>query len=710
MLRSLYSSISGLQNHQVRMDLIGNNIANVNTTGFKSQRVTFEESFAQLLEGSARPPGGGGGTNPIQVGLGMSVGSIDTLQTQGNIQSTGQVTDVAIEGDGYFAVSNGEGTFYSRNGAFQLDSKGQMVLPTNGYVLQGKMAADDGTFPAGTVVGDIVIPFDEQAPANATEKINFARNLNSDSEALGSVVYTQSFWHYAQPTDPITTMANSSGEQLNLKSQETLTFSGSVGGVYFESAPPLTLDETTTYQDVVNALDAWIGANLDPGVSASIVTAPAGDPNLGSIQIDSAAGAAIVKNLQVSSSGPISSAPVASAFSLPSTINPLDSFNTDAMRAPAESGDLLAEIWDSQGRVMGLENGDEVEVNANVGGDLLGGNTALLYNDATTTMQDVLDLVKDELKLQRTDGTPQDRLTVSMNAGNTDDNIPDGSLLVRGSAGTAFGISGLTIQASNSDADNIAPKFFNTNMSSTVYQQARDTGVYDTSITVYDESGGTHDLTMTFTHSGDPGVWNWDLSVAGNESILGGSQGVITFGLDGSVSSFSYDDNVSTVTIDPQNGSDIIQLQLDVGGPGNFEGITQFEAQTTVAAIKQDGYGTGSLNDISIDSSGFIKGVFSNGTNKNLGQMVVAQFTNPGGLQKVSDSVYIISSNSGDAVYTTADASGSVILRPGALELSNVELSREFTDMITTQRGYQANSRVITVSDSMLEELMSLKR
>lgn len=170
MLRSLYSSISGLQNHQVRMDLIGNNIANVNTTGFKSQRVTFEESFAQLLEGSARPPGGGGGTNPIQVGLGMSVGSIDTLQTQGNIQSTGQVTDVAIEGDGYFAVSNGEGTFYSRNGAFQLDSKGQMVLPTNGYVLQGKMAADDGTFPAGTVVGDIVIPFDEQAPANATEK------------------------------------------------------------------------------------------------------------------------------------------------------------------------------------------------------------------------------------------------------------------------------------------------------------------------------------------------------------------------------------------------------------------------------------------------------------------------------------------------------------------------------------------------------------
>ncbi len=710
MLRSLYSSISGLQNHQVRMDLIGNNIANVNTTGYKSQRVTFEESFSQLLEGSARPPGGGGGTNPIQVGLGMSVGSIDTLQTQGNIQSTGQVTDVAIEGSGYFAVSNGEGSFYTRNGAFQLDSRGQMVLPTNGYILQGKMAADDGTFPAGTVIGDIVVPFDEQAPANATQKVTFARNLNSDSEALGSVVYTQSWLHYAEATDPITAMFNSQGEALSIKNQESLTFSGTVGGVYFEMNPPMTIDDTTTYNDVATALNAWIQANLDPNVTVSIVAAPAGDPNLGAIEVVSGAGAATIRNLQVSSSGPISAAPVASAFSLPATIVAGDTFYTDAMRSPAEATDLITEIWDSQGRVLGLENGDEISVNANVGGELLGGNQVVTYNSATTTLQDVLDLVKDELKLQRTDGTPQDRLTVSMNAGNSDDNIPDGALVVRGSAGTAFGISGLTIRATNNDNDNTAPKFFNTNMSATIYQNARDTGVFDTSITVYDESGGTHDVTMTFVHSGDPGVWNWSLSIGGDESILGGDQGVITFGLDGSVASFSYDDNVSTVTIDPQNGSDIIQLELDVGGPGDFQGITQFEAQTTVAAIKQDGYGTGSLTDISIDSSGYIKGVFSNGTNKNLAQIAVAQFTNPGGLQKVSDSVYVVSSNSGDAVLTTADASGSVILRPGALELSNVELSREFTDMITTQRGYQANSRVITVSDSLLEELMSLKR
>ena len=102
MLRSLYSSISGLRNHQLRMDILANNIANENTTGFKAERVTFEEAMAQLLKGSSRPPGNSGGTNPLQIGLGMSVGSIDTILTQGNLQATGQVTDLAIEGRAYF--------------------------------------------------------------------------------------------------------------------------------------------------------------------------------------------------------------------------------------------------------------------------------------------------------------------------------------------------------------------------------------------------------------------------------------------------------------------------------------------------------------------------------------------------------------------------------------------------------------------------------
>ena len=131
MLRSLFAGVSGLRNHQVRMDVIGNNIANVNTVAFKSGRVTYKEGFAQLLQGASRPPGDQGGINPIQVGLGMQIGSIDQLYTQGNIETTGQTTDLALQGDSLFVVRKGNQQFYTRSGNFQLDADGRMVSPTN---------------------------------------------------------------------------------------------------------------------------------------------------------------------------------------------------------------------------------------------------------------------------------------------------------------------------------------------------------------------------------------------------------------------------------------------------------------------------------------------------------------------------------------------------------------------------------------------------
>ena len=123
MLRSLFAGVSGLRNHQVRMDVIGNNIANVNTVAFKAGRVTFKEGFAQLLQGASRPPGDQGGINPIQVGLGMQIGSIDQLYTQGNIETTGQSTDLAIQGDSLFVVRKGNQSYYTRSGNFQLDAR-----------------------------------------------------------------------------------------------------------------------------------------------------------------------------------------------------------------------------------------------------------------------------------------------------------------------------------------------------------------------------------------------------------------------------------------------------------------------------------------------------------------------------------------------------------------------------------------------------------
>src|SRR5213082_2845060 len=107
MPRALSSAVSGLRNQQTRMDVIGNNVSNVNTVAFKSGRVTFKEGFAQLMQGASRPPGDQGGINPIQVGLGMQIGSIDQLMSQGNIETTGQNTDLAIQGDAFFVVRKG---------------------------------------------------------------------------------------------------------------------------------------------------------------------------------------------------------------------------------------------------------------------------------------------------------------------------------------------------------------------------------------------------------------------------------------------------------------------------------------------------------------------------------------------------------------------------------------------------------------------------
>ena len=181
MMPSLFAGVSGLQNHQTEMDVIGNNIANVDTVAFKSSSVTFKEGFAQLLQGASRPPGNQGGINPIQVGLGMQIGSIDTNMTQGNLQSTGVNTDVAINGNSFFVARQGNQSFYSRSGNFQIDAQGNLVEPDNGFIVQGKMAVN-GVF--SDTVGDIQLPFGQKAAANPTTTMQLAGNLDGSQPAF----------------------------------------------------------------------------------------------------------------------------------------------------------------------------------------------------------------------------------------------------------------------------------------------------------------------------------------------------------------------------------------------------------------------------------------------------------------------------------------------------------------------------------------------
>jgi flagellar hook protein FlgE len=197
MLRSLFAGVSGLRNNQVRMDIIGNNIANVNTVAYKSGRVTFKEGYAQLLSPS-RTPGDLGGTNPMQIGVGMQIGSIDQNFSQGNLETTGLNTDLAINGAALFVVRKGSDSFFTRAGNFQVDALGQLVSPASGFVVQGRMY-ENGQMLDG--IQDIRLPFGQKISAKATTQLSIGGNLNANAPAFIGTSPTQ-------PTVPCRLMRN----------------------------------------------------------------------------------------------------------------------------------------------------------------------------------------------------------------------------------------------------------------------------------------------------------------------------------------------------------------------------------------------------------------------------------------------------------------------------------------------------------------------
>jgi flagellar hook-basal body protein len=886
MLRSLNSGVTGLMNHQVRMDVIGNNISNVNTVGFKGRRVTFEESFNQLVKGASRTESKAGGTNPMQIGLGVSVGSVDVMTGQGNLQNTGRIFDLAIEGNAFFGVSDGSGTYYTRNGAFQLDSEGYIILPTNGMVLQGKMADTMGNFPPGTAIGNVQIPMSQQAPAKETTEVNIGRNLNSNADAKGSVTYSQRMLHPAdQKRDPKTnsdndpgretttlnSLYNSKGQSLAMKENDILTI------VWFDQASvapgtpstgelvikiseepgdpnPITNQPTTvwTIDDLRDAIEYAIrhdkNGNAITGALHTVQIEPDGSF---SINYNDASGNTQIFSLQVQSSNPLSNSYINKAFHFGSHIGPEignypDNFTgkSDALLRPAEQFDYMYELKDANGNKLypGLDAADPIDVFGAIGKtsiengksdplkfypatafdtnpaytvpqrvfitdvttvtniddynkwreevnkwaakNTVGGNfkdkqsqylsgvapapipiptppaigaqiqaagsttgpwtftiSGASYNVAAdgtisrieissaagvgnpfaggaglenaTLMDDLLAKIRNDYKLPK-DYVERDGshiLSVGMNPSGTDDGIPPGSIVIRGSKGSDFGINQFSVRASNSNSDHIAPTFFNGAMGFTEKRKAENVGTVDITEHIFDESGAEHILTITFVHTGRAGEWEWKATFAGKEDIVPGSgSGKILFGLDGTVSAWTFDNDGSQLQVDPHNGSSMMNITLNVGSPGDWRGITQFDSPSSIQSLGQNGYTTGNLVEVTIDEFGLIEGNFSNGINKKIAQIMVIDFANPGGLLDLSDSVYTTSANSGDPIWGMPNSQSSSKIKPGAIEMSNVDLSAEFTNMITTQRGYQANSRVITVSDTMLEELVNLKR
>jgi flagellar hook protein FlgE len=587
----------------------------------------------------------------------MQVSTIDTLFQQGGLETTGQVTDMAIQGSGFFVLSDNSGVFYSRAGSFNFDANANLVDPSSGLFVQGRMAASDGTIPVSNPIGRITVPFGQQDPARATTEVAFGNNLNS------------------MATDSIATLTSAGTTGITVVIGSAVNGAGGVHTLTIAGA-----QATNSAFTGANVADDGFGA---PGISlsANMTLSSLGVTDTSGFQLSRDNGAKI---------------DTVSGLTIDSTVG-------DLLSAINQISDVRAELVGGEVQIS--------RVRAGAGAD---------YNFVSSASSVTLDLVGGFA----TDGNivgvifgVADGATFTANNGTNhtftcgDIFVPTGEvaqpsesldIVVDETTGLAMGIGGLGrggVEISTQGGLTAGTAAITT-----------DDTIHGTSITVYDSQGGKHSLTIEFLKSVNTNEWNWTASFSGIETIVSGASGLVRFNSDGSLLDFRYDGGASGIAFNPNNGAAISQVDINAGTAGRFNGLTGFASSNTATIMKQDGYTVGILDKISIDQGGTIYGIFTNGVSRALAQILLADFNNQGGLLKAGSSLYQSSANSGEAMIGVAGETISGSISSGALESSSVDIAQEFTSMITAQRGFQANARIITTSDTMLEELVNLKR
>ncbi len=685
MFKSLYSGVSGMSANMAQLDVIGNNIANSNTTGFKSGRVTFNEMLTQTIRSASRPIAGGlGGTNPQQIGLGTKVGSIDTNFGQGNFQTTGIKTDLAIQGAGFFVLSDGVNNTYTRAGVFGLDAGNFLVNPSTGLKVQGVMADEDGAIGNGPV-GDLFIDPGQVVPAAASSSVELIGNLDADADARGSIVETGSLLVAAAGDDLLVNLSGTTTGDLGLFAGDVITMNGRSGGADLADST-FEVTGSSTLQDLVD----WLNTQ-EPGLTFGL----SADPALaGAIEVTNATGAA-VEGLSLSLNGRTS---FNQNFLFPgdiadgATTTTADGASGEGLlRGYADETDTLASLFGANGSSLGLDLSGG-STNISIGGDLGGEEVAasILTVDDTTTMADLLS------EIQQTFGINSSPVEIN----------EQGQIVVRGEAGIAAAIGRISIEEVGTD-NTLQPFTFSPT------QQARDQQTFSVSTTTYDSLGAEHTINFSFQKVPGENEWIWQAEMEGGEAILSGGSGRMRFDESGAISNFSYDDDASGLVYEPQDagqqGAGPVTLQIDYGEIGGLSGLTQFEGTGSLRSMA-DGYTAGSLVDYEIDQSGLIVGRFSNDTMRNIGRIALVQFNNEAGLVREANNTYRLSGNSGDPMIAFAGEGNGLTLTPGALESSNVDLATEFTRLVVAQRAFQANSRVVTTGDTLMQELVNLVR
>lgn len=747
MLRSLYSGVSGVKSHQTYLDVTGNNIANANTVGFKRDVLQFRDMIYQTLSGASGPGEGLGGINPSKVGLGVKVGSIETIHTGGSLQSTGNPTDMAISGGGYFVIQNGNQQLFTRAGNFAMDRDGNLVMSGTGGKVQGYAYKEQIDPATGAIVRKkdtnltaINIPIGQKTPAKATTLAAFRCNLCSTI------------------APKIPDLANNiPGGSSKVIRPHTYIAYGSIEATHFGAAAPAVHKAGDTFFDTgsgelryynsANALTAYVPPRMagaeDIYYGNNTTVAAAG---VYSKAFTTAGGAAITgpvvgKRVIVDGSGP--GAPAAPPVKPGQTYLDTDAAGT------IYTANALGTAW--------LATTTPAEANtayATVGAAVINVIDST-GNISTTPPTHVMDLSSGARNVFTWNGVTSKW-----------ENINNSSALSPSSA-------------SVSNTDNMG-KFS---------ESMLKTHDHETKMDVFDSLGNRYTLATYFRKTvdrpADPNAtppvgaeseWDWYSCYLDDKGKpmpgYGEGAGTLVFGDTGVLKRTYYfepDGAPVTLSTDPYTRSDYkwkvaekdlsdpatkdvptgkIVADFNIKGaegkpvdvPGTpptvayrsntitldflgdklgpvlgidnepIDGVTQFGSPTTTKGRYQDGYAMGELNSWTVGGDGIINGSYTNGRLLPIAQIALAQFSNPAGLTKTGDTCFAVSANSGMPQIGAPGTGGAGKIEGGSIEMSNVDLSEEFVNLIRAQRGFQASTRVVTTSDQVLEELINMKR
>ncbi len=572
---ALFTGLSGLNANARRLDVIGNNIANVNTTAFKSSKMMFESLFYRNFSFGSAPSESIGGTNPRQVGNGVGIGGIQRNFGNGSFSATGDLRDLSIDGSGFFIVERDGQQFYTRAGSFRQDPQDNLVT-IGGERLMGYMADDSFNIQEGRLV-PVNIPIGKRTIAEATQNAVISGNLNSDG-----VIATQ-------------------GSLINLLANATDGLLA-VGGGFIGAGTPLTSIE-------------------DPAAPGSGVPALAVGETL---RLGGATkGGARVPEAELS----------------------------------ITAGTTVQDLMDFLAAALGIQQTGSPNPDGSMPGVTVDGATGIISIIGNTGTQN--DLV-----------------------------LRPGDLVILDAAGVSRGQLLNTDKVESADGESVR-----------------------TTMVIYDSLGASvsFDVTMVLEETPNTGpVWRYYLE-SGDDTDLAIALGTGTLQFD-TQGRLNPDNSEISVTIDRNNTGAGQPLSFTLSFMDSAGQLTSTATGSAMQGVYWDGLPPGTLSTFGVGDDGTIFGRFSNGAIRTLGRVVVASFTNPGGLIDAGGNLFGSGPNAGPAIIANPGTLGSGLIVAGALEMSNVDLGEEFTQMILTSTGYSASSRVIRTADELIQQLLVLGR